>query len=231
MSNAVVLRLDQISKSFVMAGKEINVLRNITLELTSGEALALVGPSGAGKSTLLHIAGLLLKPTEGRLEIDGEDCARHPELTLARLRSNKIGFVFQMHHLLPDFNALENVCIPALLAGSNRREAMLRAKDLLEQVGLQERLNHRPGELSGGEQQRVALARALVNRPSVLLADEPTGNLDTVTAKEIHNIIWNFHREQGQTIVLVTHNMELAQGATRMVPMKDGRLVEPNTVR
>jgi len=202
------------------------VLRDITLSIAAGERVAIVGASGAGKSTLLHVLGTLDAPSAGEISIDGQATTRMSSSQLADFRNRTIGFVFQFHHLLPDFTALENVAMPALIAGLDRAKALSRADGLLRRVGLGDRLEHRPGELSGGEQQRVALARALVMEPRLLLADEPTGNLDTKTGEEIHNLIVELNREFGMTLVVVTHNAEFARRMPRVLNMADGKFVE-----
>ena len=225
MSGARV-EIRELTKNFVLGGHVIPVLRGINLTLEAGERVAVVGASGAGKSTLLHILGALDPPSQGTILYDGTDITRLPPALLADFRNRTIGFVFQFHHLLPDFTALENCAMPGLIAGLGRGQALERSRALLERVGLGHRLSHRPGELSGGEQQRVALARALVMEPRVLLADEPTGNLDTATGEEIHQLVVELNRELGMTMVVVTHNADLARRMPRVVTMIDGALVE-----
>ena len=205
-------------------GGRLEVLKGIDLRVGAGESLAVVGPSGAGKSTLLHILGTLDRPTGGSFRFDGEAVFDRPDPELARFRNRHVGFVFQFHHLLPEFTALENVTMPARIAGLPRAEAAGEAESLLEAVGLAERMTHRPGELSGGEQQRVALARALVLRPRVLLADEPTGNLDHRTGDAIHQLLLERNRDTGVTLVVVTHNRELARSMDRTVTLADGHI-------
>ncbi len=203
-------------------GKELEVLRGIDLDLDEGEVCAVVGQSGAGKSTLLHILGTLDLPSSGTVKIGSVDITTLSSGALADLRNHLVGFVFQFHHLLPEFNALENVMMPGMIAGTSRRELEPMAKKLLEEVGLAQRATHRPGELSGGEQQRVALARALVLRPKLLLADEPTGNLDSQTSAAIHDLFFEINKRHGTTVVIVTHNTELARSMPRIVTLKDG---------
>src|SRR5271170_5307703 len=205
-------------------GRTLEVLRGIDLEIQEGEVLGIVGPSGAGKSTLLHCIGTLDVPTSGSIRLAGEEVTRLPGSRLAELRNRTVGFVFQFHHLLPEFNALENVAMPGLVRGLSRREIEPRAQALLEEVGLRDRTLHRPGELSGGEQQRVALARAIVLEPKLLLADEPTGNLDSATSAQIHDLFFAINKQRGTTIVVVTHNAALAASMPRVVTLKDGRV-------
>lgn len=199
-----------LSKSYFLEGAEIPVLRGLDLTIESGELVALTGPSGVGKSTLLHVLGTLDAPTRGRVLMEGLDVFAQTPAGVADFRNRNIGFVFQFHHLLPEFSALENVMLPARVARVPEGRALARAKDLLAEVSLVHRMGHRPGELSGGEQQRVALARALVNEPRLLLADEPTGNLDEATGAGIHELIARLNRERGITALVVTHNPRLA---------------------
>src|SRR5579863_6725957 len=205
-------------------GRTLEVLRGINLDIADGEMVGIVGPSGAGKSTLLHCMGTLDAPTSGSIRLAGEEVTRLPGSRLAELRNRTVGFVFQFHHLLPEFNALENVAMPGLVQGKSRREIEPKAQALLEEVGLRERTSHRPGELSGGEQQRVALARALMLEPKLLLADEPTGNLDSATSAQIHDLFFAINRQRGTTIVVVTHNPALAASMPRVVTLRDGRV-------
>ena len=215
----------QLHKSFPQGGGgKLEVLKGIDLRVGAGESLAVVGPSGAGKSTLQHILGTLDRPTGGSFRFDGEEVFERPDPELARFRNRHVGFVFQFHHLLPEFTALENVTMPARIAGVSRAAAVAQAEALLLAVGLGERLTHRPGELSGGEQQRVALARALVLKPQVLLADEPTGNLDHRTGEAIHRLLLEWNRDSGITLVVVTHNPALASSMDRTVTLVDGRI-------
>lgn len=203
----------------------LEVLKGVSLEVARGEVVSIVGASGAGKTTLLQILGTLSQPDEGELLIAGESVLKLGDKALSRFRNQKIGFVFQFHHLLPEFSAFENVTIPALIGGLSQAEAECRATQLLELVGLTERRDHKPSQLSGGEQQRVAIARALINRPAVLLADEPSGNLDSQNREEIHRLFFELREKLGQTIVLVTHDEKLAAMADRRVVMCDGQIV------
>lgn len=200
----------------------LRVLKGISLEVRRGEIVSIVGASGAGKSTLLQILGTLSRPDGGSLTIDGEDVLAMNGRRISEFRNRKIGFVFQSHHLLPEFTALENVMIPAFISGKGRREAEARARELLAEVGLDSRLDHKPSELSGGEAQRVAIARALVNNPAVLFADEPSGNLDSVTKQEIHRLFFDMRKRHGQTVVIVTHDNSLAEMCDRKLTMRDG---------
>jgi lipoprotein-releasing system ATP-binding protein len=220
------VEIKQLRKSYDHGGRQIEVLRGIDLMIGAGEMVAVVGSSGAGKSTLLHVLGTLDQPSSGAVHFDGRDVTRMAPAALADFRNHTIGFVFQFHHLLPEFTALENCAMPALIAGCSHTEATARANRLLARVGLGHRLTHRPGELSGGEQQRVALARALVMGPRVLLADEPTGNLDTATGEEMHRLVVELNREEGMTLVVVTHNPDFASRLPRRVRMVDGLIVD-----
>ncbi len=204
----------------------LEVLKGIDLEISKGEIVSIVGASGAGKTTLLQIIGTLDKPTSGIIEYDKQDIATLSEKRLSSFRNKNIGFVFQFHHLLPEFTALENLCIPAFIAGLSQKEAILRAKELLDFLNLSERAEHKPSALSGGEQQRVAVARALMNHPSVILADEPSGNLDSANAKELHKLFFTLREKFNQTFVIVTHNQELAGMSDRKMMMVDGRILE-----
>ena len=204
---------------------ELEVLKGVGLEINEGEIVSIVGASGAGKSTLLHIIGTLDKADSGTLSIKGIETGKLKDKKLSDFRNQAIGFVFQFHHLLPEFTALENVCIPAFIAGKSQSEAEAKATELLGFLGLAERVNHKPSELSGGEQQRVAVARALVNQPAVVLADEPSGNLDSQSAKELHQMFFDLRDKFNQTFVIVTHNSELANMADRKLEMKDGNIV------
>ena len=216
-----MIKADHIKKSF----GTLVVLKDICFKADAAEVVSIVGASGAGKSTLLHIIGTLSKPDSGRVIIDGTDVLSLSDKELARFRNTRIGFVFQAHHLLPEFTALENVMIPALIAGKSRKEASWDAFELLGQLGLAERVNHKPSELSGGEQQRVAIARALVNRPAVLFADEPSGNLDSKNKGELHRLFFDLRDRYGITIIIVTHDKELAALSDRTLEMKDGEFV------
>ena len=214
----MIVNAQHIRKSF----GPLEVLRDIDFQADEGELVAVMGASGAGKSTLLQILGTLLTPDSGSLEIDGVDVLSLKGNALAAFRNRSIGFVFQAHHLLPEFTATANVMIPGLIGGKGSKQAFHRAQELLSQVGLEERLSHKPSELSGGEQQRVAIARALMNNPAILFADEPTGNLDTHTKEEIHQLLLDVRREMGQTVVIVTHDPALAALCDRTCHMQDG---------
>jgi len=216
--------IESLTRTFEHHGRPLEVLKGIDLVIEEGQILAIVGPSGAGKSTLLHCIGTLDLPTSGRIVFGGEELTTMRSARLAAVRNRDIGFVFQFHHLLPEFTALENVMMPGLIAGKPRREIEKRAAAILEEVGLSERGTHRPGELSGGEQQRVAVARALCLGPRLVLADEPTGNLDSATSEAIHDLFFQINREHNTTIVVVTHNPGFAASMPRVVHMKDGRV-------
>lgn len=216
-----MIKASEIYKRFLT----VEALRGVSLEVAQGEVVAIVGASGAGKSTLLQILGTLMAADSGRVEIAGKDCTVMGEKELAAFRNQHIGFVFQFHHLLPEFTALENVAMPALIGGAERKDAFSRAAELIDMVGLTDRGSHKPVELSGGEQQRVAIARALINIPSVVLADEPTGNLDTASRDQIHSLLLDVRREFNQTIVMVTHDMSLADSVDRKIVMSDGRIL------
>jgi lipoprotein-releasing system ATP-binding protein len=223
MSEPLIV-IQDLRKSFRHMGRELEVLRGIELEVNEGDFAAVVGPSGAGKSTLLHCIGTLDVPTSGHIRLAGQDLVGLSSSKLAEIRNRTIGFVFQFHHLLPEFDALENVLMPGLIQGRSRKEMEPRAHKLLAEVGLESRATHRPGELSGGEQQRVALARALVMGPKLLLADEPTGNLDSTTSEAVHDLFFRICQQFGTTIIVVTHNTKLAQSMPRVVTMRDGRI-------
>jgi lipoprotein-releasing system ATP-binding protein len=219
-----LVHLQRIEKEFLHDGRTIPILKGIDLRIEAGEMLAVVGPSGAGKSTLLHIMGTLDLPTAGAVLYEGEDVTRYSAGRLAEFRNRSIGFVFQFHHLLPEFTAVENVMMPGMIQGRRGAPLEKEAKELLEIVGLGHRLDHRPGELSGGEQQRVALARALVMKPKMVLADEPTGNLDSATGESIHRLFVDLNAEKGTTFLIVTHSRDLAGRMPRRVMMRDGRV-------
>jgi lipoprotein-releasing system ATP-binding protein len=204
----------------------LNVLKGVDFQVQKGEIVAIVGPSGAGKSTLLHMIGTLDNPDKGEVSIEGINPSRLSSKALADFRNKHIGFIFQFHHLLPEFTALENVCIPGYIAGKSKGSVQPRAKEILSELGLSERLDHKPSELSGGEQQRVAVARALINQPSVILADEPSGNLDTHNARELHKLFFELRDRFNQTFIIVTHNDELAGMANRKLIMRDGKIIE-----
>jgi lipoprotein-releasing system ATP-binding protein len=225
-TGGVHLQVERVTKAFQHGGRTITVLKGIDLELRPGEVVAVVGASGVGKSTLLHILGTLDTPSAGRILFDGTDVTTFSPSQLADFRNQHIGLIFQFHHLLPEFTALENAMMPGLIARMPRRTCAERAERLLVRVGLADRLRHRPGELSGGEQQRVALARALLVSPRLLLGDEPTGNLDTKTSREMHELFFELGRELHTTILLVTHNDELAAKTMRRLRMVDGMIVE-----
>lgn len=220
-----------LQKSFRMGGEELRILKGVNLTVRRGEFIAIVGPSGAGKSTLLHILGALDRPTAGEVYYEGVEISRLAEGALAAFRNQTVGFVFQFHHLLPEFSAAENVMMPALIGRQSARGAEEKARGILQRVGLADRLEHRPGELSGGEQQRVAMARALVLSPKVLLADEPTGNLDSKTGEAIFELLRELNQEQGLTVILVTHNEWFARRTDRVLRMADGQCWEAGAVQ
>jgi lipoprotein-releasing system ATP-binding protein len=219
-----LVELRAVEKRFFHEGRELCVLKPIDLSIERGEMLTIVGPSGAGKSTLLHLLGTLDLPSGGKILFNGTDVTRYSSSQLAAFRNQSLGFVFQFHHLLPEFNALENVMMPGMIRGEAKRTLRAKAEHLLAEVGLSHRLKHRPGELSGGEQQRVALARALVLGPSLVLADEPTGNLDSVTSEAIHELFVRLNRSHGTTFLIVTHSADLAARMPRVVSMRDGSI-------
>lgn len=202
----------------------LEVLRGVSLRVEDSEVVAIVGPSGAGKTTLLQIMGSLERPDSGEMLYDGVDIFGFSAKKLSEFRNRKIGFVFQLHNLLPEFSLEENVALPALIGGERRSEAMARARELLDYLGLANRLSHRPAQLSGGERQRGAVARALINRPSVVLADEPSGSLDSANRNELHQLFFNLRRDRGQSFVIVTHDLELAAAADRQIRLRDGQL-------
>ncbi|WP_366556288.1 ABC transporter ATP-binding protein [Aquibaculum sediminis] len=225
MSRAEVrLRLVEVTKFYAQGDQRLEILKGINLSLYSGELAALVGPSGSGKSTLLHIAGLLETPDSGEVEIAGQAVAALRDRERTAIRRRRIGFVYQYHHLLPEFSALENLVVPQMIAGRKRRDATNDAKELLHLVGLGDRIEHRPGRLSGGEQQRVALARAIINRPSLVLADEPTGNLDPETADEVFDLLTKLVKGSGVAALIATHNLELAGRMDRTLQLRDGQV-------
>lgn len=221
----VLVQVLGMSKEFTHGTRVLKVLQDIDLTLREGEMCSIIGASGAGKSTLLHCLGTLDLPTRGKILFGDVDIVQLPPPDLARFRNRTIGFVFQFHHLLPEFSALENVMMPAMVGRLSTKESRTRAEEMLAAVGMSHRLRHRPGELSGGEQQRVAIARALVMQPKLLLADEPTGNLDTRTGEEVHDLLRRLNDEQRITMLIVTHNMELANMCPRVIRMADGRLI------
>jgi len=219
-----LIEVRALKKTFVHMGRQLDVLRGIDIDIDQGEVVAFVGPSGAGKSTFLHCIGTLDLPSSGSIRLAGDELTGLSGAKLASIRNKTIGFVFQFHHLLPEFNALENVMMPGLIQGRTRREMEEPAQKLLHEVGLAARITHRPGELSGGEQQRVALARALVLSPKLLLADEPTGNLDTATSGSMHELFFQMNKTRGTTIIVVTHNLVFAESMPRIVAMRDGAI-------
>jgi lipoprotein-releasing system ATP-binding protein len=216
-----MISAEGIKKSY----NELEVLKGINVTIQEKEIVSIVGASGAGKSTLLHILGTLDRADKGKVTIGGEEISRLGQKKLAAFRNRNIGFVFQQHHLLPEFSALENICMPAFIAGKSQNEAEKKAKRLLEMMNLLERASHRPSELSGGEQQRTAVARALINEPKVVFADEPSGNLDSAAAQSLHKLFFDLRSELGQTFVIVTHNVQLADMADRKLTMKDGIII------
>lgn len=224
MENAII-SVRGITKRF----GNLAVLRGIDLDIYKGEVVSIVGPSGAGKTTLLQIMGLLDLPTSGSVVIDGRDVTKLKQKELAEVRNRRIGFVFQFHQLLAEFTALENVMLPALIGGVSRKQARARAEELLEMLGLAQRANHKPSELSGGENQRVAVARSLVNNPSIVLADEPSGSLDTKNKEELHRLFFELREKLGQTFVIVTHDEQLALLTDRTIHLKDGMIVADKT--
>lgn len=205
--------------------KKLKVLKGVDLHIKKGEFVSIVGASGAGKTTLLHLLGTLDKLSAGDLVINSKQINKLDDWALSKFRNKEIGFVFQFHNLLVEFTALENVCLPAFIAGKSKKEAKQKATEILTMLGMQERLSHKPNELSGGEQQRVAVARALINSPAIILADEPSGNLDSKNAKDLHQLLLKLNQETGQTIVIVTHNIELANMADRKLEIVDGKLI------
>ena len=219
-----VLEAKGVFRSFQTGSVILDVLKGVDLEIYQGEIVALIGPSGSGKSTLLHILGALDRPDKGSINLDSVEVFSLNDKELAHLRNRTVGFVFQFHHLLPEFSALENVMLPKLIAGEGIKSIENKAMELLDEVGLKDRKDHKPGELSGGEQQRVAVARALINDPKIVIADEPSGNLDRNTAENLHNLILELNRNRNQTFVIATHNLELAQRANRIFKLKDGQL-------
>jgi lipoprotein-releasing system ATP-binding protein len=223
MSEAFI-QVDQLFKTYGNGAKKVEVLKGIDLAVSPGDRVAIVGASGVGKTTLLHILGTLDQPTSGRVLYEGEDVFTLDERALAFFRNREIGFVFQFHHLLPEFSALENTLMPCLIQGLPKKEAASRAEAILTAVGLKDRLLHKPGELSGGEQQRVAVARAMVLEPKVLLADEPTGNLDTRTGESVFDLLQELNQVKGLTLIVVTHNSALASRMARQIHLVDGRI-------
>ena len=224
MTKSIVIECKNISKQFADGELKTNVLSDVNLSVQKGDRIAIIGSSGSGKSTLLHLLGGLDKPTSGSIKVHGQDINRLSVKTLSQLRNQSLGFVYQFHHLLPEFSAIENVAIPLIIGGTKPKKAEQQAKDLLIKVGLSHRLVHKPSELSGGERQRAALARALITQPDCLLADEPTGNLDHRTAHGIFDLILELNESLGTALVIVTHDIELASKMGKMLTLKDGRL-------
>lgn len=223
MDNKLLLDIKDIKKSYrISKEKNLEVLKGINLQINREEIVAIVGKSGAGKSTLLHLIGTLDNPDSGKIFFDGTDVYAMKEKELSKFRNSKIGFIFQFHHLLPEFTAIENVMIPSMIEG---KEDRAKAENLLKEVGIEERINHRPNEISGGEAQRIAIARALINSPDLILADEPTGNLDTHNADAVMNLIFSLRDKFKQTFIIVTHNEEFAQRCDRVIRMNDGLIV------
>ena len=216
-----ILQVKNVAKKY----GHIDVLKDVSIAVQTGEIISIVGASGAGKSTLLHIAGTLDKADSGTVAINQTDTGKLSEKQLSKFRNKHIGFIFQFHHLLPEFSALENVCIPGWVSGADKNEVTKKAKALLQRLGLDKRIDHKPNALSGGEQQRVAVARSLINNPHIVFADEPSGNLDSKNAKEMHELFFTLRKELGQTFVIVTHNEELAEMSDRKLVMKDGLVV------
>ncbi len=218
----MIIRAEDIHRRF----GDIEVLKGVDFSVKKSEIVAITGPSGAGKSTLLHILGALDKPDQGKVVVDGVQPFGLSEKKLSAFRNKSVGFIFQFHHLLPEFTALENICIPAFIAGKRKAEAVEAAMELMRMLDISHRSTHKPAELSGGEQQRVAVCRALINAPAVVLADEPSGNLDSASAKELHQVFLHLRKELNQTFVIVTHNQELAQTADRIVKLRDGTILD-----
>ncbi len=223
-NKTAAIKAVNLRKSFQKDGTRMDILKDLDFEISAGESVAILGASGAGKSTLLHILGTLDHPTSGNLFINGEDVFSYDERKLAEMRNRKIGFVFQFHHLLPEFTSLENVMMPALINGMPKREARSRAEFVLNEVSLGDRVTHKPGELSGGEQQRVAVARAVIMEPDIILADEPTGNLDTETGERVQDVLINLNKSRGITLIVVTHNQLLAERLDRSIGLRDGKI-------
>ncbi|MBS0410930.1 MAG: ABC transporter ATP-binding protein [Proteobacteria bacterium] len=221
-----VLRIRGLKRDYVTGTRVLSVLKGADLDVFPGQVVGLIGPSGSGKSSLLHAAGLLERPTSGQIQVAGQDCQDLNDAARTRIRLATIGFVYQFHHLLPELTALDNVALPAMIGGRSKKEARARARDLLAPLGLAERLDHQPAQLSGGEQQRVAVARALANGPRLLLADEPTGNLDPETSTQVFKALYDLVRATGVAALIATHNLDLAQHMDRVVRLRDGVLVE-----
>ncbi|MEK6589542.1 MAG: ABC transporter ATP-binding protein [Nitrospinota bacterium] len=220
-----LIQVKGVRKSFKVGDDHLEVLKGLNFSIIKGEMLGIVGASGAGKSTLLHIIGALDRPTEGNILFHNQDIFTMNDTQLAEFRNRRVGFVFQFHNLLPEFTALENVMMPALITKTREDAAAREAKRILTEVGLRDRINHKPGKLSGGEQQRVSVARALINNPDLVLADEPTGNLDSKTSEDIHGLLWGLNKEKGHTFVIVTHNDILVKKMMRVIRLVDGMIV------
>ncbi len=222
----MILEVKNIHKQYRTGiSNQLNVLKGVSLSFNSGEIVSVVGQSGAGKSTLVHILGLLDRPSSGEILFEGKNVTNLSDEQISKIRNLNIGFVFQFHHLLPEFTAVENVMMPAMIAGNNGKRENEKAKELLCEVGLEERFNHRPNELSGGEQQRVAVARSLMNSPKIIFADEPSGNLDAENAEKLHEILFNLRNKYNQSFVIVTHNKELANRSDRIITLSNGSIV------
>lgn len=226
MKKNIMFDTRDVWKTYEMKGVETNALRGVTMEIKKGEYVAILGASGSGKSTLMHIMGCLDTPTKGRVFVEGREVSELKDDELARIRREKIGFVFQAYNLIVGLTAVENVALPMRFSGHGRGESLRKAKEILKKVGLEKRMTHKPNELSGGEQQRVAIARALSNDPEAILADEPTGNLDTKSGREIFELLESLHKKTGKTIVVVTHDINLAKRAHREIKIKDGMIVK-----
>jgi lipoprotein-releasing system ATP-binding protein len=224
--NDIRIAVQNLYKSYYLDGVEIPVLKGLKAEFRAGEIVAIVGPSGAGKTTMLNLLGALDRPTAGEIFFKGRAYSQMNEAEFSLFRNRSIGFVFQFHHLLPEFSARENVAIPLLISGVNHNQAMQKAQELLTELGLENRAEHKPSELSGGEQQRVAVARAIINQTEIVLADEPSGNLDQKSGEVLLELLWKLSREKGHTMLIVTHNKELAEKADRIVELLDGRLLK-----
>ncbi len=222
----MILKLENISKSYFIGNNELKVLDGLSLEIKESGIIILMGASGTGKSTLLHLTGLLDKPSSGSITIGGKDVSSLDEKQLSVFRNEKIGFVFQFHHLLPEFTALENVAMPGYISGMPKSKAEERAKELLAAVGMEHRIDHKPNEMSGGEQQRAAVARALLNKPEIILADEPTGNLDRKNSRNLRELIWKLSEKTGQTFLIATHNERLTEKADKVLELTDGKIRE-----
>ena len=231
MSREPVLSLRGVKRSYPSGERILEVLKGADLDVYPGEMIGLIGPSGSGKSSLLHAAGLLEKPNAGEIVIEGRECSKLSERLRTRVRLGSIGFVYQFHHLLPEFTALDNVALPQMIAGQTKAKARVRAALLLDQMGLADRAHHQPAQMSGGEQQRVAIARALANQPRVVLADEPTGNLDPATSESVFKALYELCRKEGVAALVATHNMELARFMDRVFGLKDGHLTAREDVR